>query len=94
MLFLVTHVHTPENCPAVKSEESGSKFVQSLSEEAALRERVKIVGSYIAPSEHSIWLVLEADSLQSVENFTFDSLATVGSNRIIPVMTIRQALGG
>jgi hypothetical protein len=94
MLLLVTHVHNPENCPGVKSEESGRKFVQSLSEEAALGKRVKIVGSYVAPSEHSIWLVLEAASLQSVKNFIFDSLATVGSSRIIPVMTIRQALGG
>lgn len=93
MLLLVSHTHTPERCPGVKSAESGKEFLKSISEEIASKEKVKIIGSYIAPTEHTIWLVLEADSLKSVENFTFESLANVGSNKITPVMTINQALG-
>jgi hypothetical protein len=69
MLLLVAHTHTPERCLGVKNVESGKEFLKSLSEEIASKEKVKIIGSYIAPTEHSIWLVLEADSLKSVEDF-------------------------
>jgi len=75
MLFLIHHAHSPERCPGVKGSEVGRKFLASISEEAAAKEGVKVIGSYIAPTEHMLLFVVDAKDLKSVEGFTFNTQA-------------------
>ncbi len=90
MLFLIRHTHTSEKCPGSKGAEVGKEFLKSLSEEEASKEGIKIIGSYIAPTEHMLLLVVDAENLRKVEGFTFDRLALVGKTKITPVLTIKE----
>ena len=61
MLFLITQEHTPESCP---KDVGGSKTLYN--EKAA---GVTVKGVYGAFSEHVIYYLVEADSLDAVHGF-------------------------
>ena len=61
MLFLITQEHTPESCP---KDTGGSKTLYN-----AKAEGVTVKGMYGAFSEHVIYYVVEADSLDAVHDF-------------------------
>ena len=61
MLFLITQEHTPESCP---KDTGGSKTLYN-SKAAGITVR----GMYGAFSEHVIYYVVEADSLDAVHDF-------------------------
>jgi hypothetical protein len=61
MLFLITQTHTPELCP---KQSGGSKTLYNASAEG-----VKLKAMYGAFSQHVIYYVVEADSLQAVHKF-------------------------
>lgn len=88
MLFVVTH--TPDRCPAVGGEAQARKFINSLSQKVAKKAGVKLLGSYIAPSEHTLFFIIEADRLSNIEQYTFNTLALTGSVRITPIMAVEE----
>ncbi|MBI2846547.1 MAG: hypothetical protein HYX82_01550 [Chloroflexi bacterium] len=62
MLFMVTQVHTPDRCPI--GEAGGSKV---LRDDKAKGVKVRAVfGAY---PQHTIWYVLEADTIGAVQDF-------------------------
>ena len=65
MLFHITHVHTPETCPYHKPEEARATFGKILS--GAEQAGVKLVGVWIDAPAHVAYLVVEADSVQKIE---------------------------
>ena len=91
MLFVVTHTHSAERCPAHEGKEAVKKYYQRLSPNAAKRADVRIVGAYTAPSEHTQFLILEADSYLSVTKF-LGGLQTIGTTDITPVSTVEERL--
>jgi len=84
MLFVAVHTHTPELCPS-DSPEMVKKTVDVVaSEKHAKKTGVKVLGSYIAPPEHVLFFILEADDYDNVIEF-FRPLMKIGTPRIIPV---------
>ena len=61
MLFHITQIHTPENCPM---GEGGSKVLYDPKIEG-----VKVRARYGAFSEHVIYYIVEADSLDAIRQF-------------------------
>ncbi|MFQ5796317.1 MAG: DUF3303 family protein [Candidatus Bipolaricaulia bacterium] len=61
MLFHITQTHTPETCP---KDEGGSKVLYDPNVEG-----VKLRAMYGAFSEHVIYYIVEADSLEAVHKF-------------------------
>ncbi len=61
MLFHITQTHTPENCPI---DAGGSKTLCD-----ANAEGVKLRAMYGAFSQHVIYHIVEADSLEAVHKF-------------------------
>lgn len=61
MLFLIAQEHTPESCP---KDVGGSKILYD-----AGAEGVTLRAMYGAFSEHVIYYVVEADSLEAVHRF-------------------------
>lgn len=61
MLFLITQVHTPENCP---KKTGGS---QALYDPNA--EGVKLKAMYGAFAQHVMYYIVEADSQQAIYKF-------------------------
>ncbi len=61
MLFHITQTHTPENCP---KDAGGSKTLCNPKAEG-----VKLRALYGAFSQHVIYYIVEADSLQAIHTF-------------------------
>lgn len=61
MLFHITQIHTPENCP---KDVGGSKTLYNPDVEG-----LKLRAMYGAFSHHVIYYIVEADSLQAVHEF-------------------------
>lgn len=61
MLFHITQTHNPENCP---KNEGGSKTLYDPKVEG-----VKLRAMYGAFSQHVIYYLVEADSLQAIHKF-------------------------
>ncbi len=61
MLFHITQIHTPETCP---KDEGGSKVLYDPNVEG-----VKLRAMYGAFSEHVIYYIVEADSLDVINEF-------------------------
>jgi len=62
MLFHITQVHTPEQCP--RDLPGG---IKNLSDEKA--EGCKVVATYGAYSQHVIYYIVEANAIEAVYKF-------------------------
>ena len=65
MLFHITHVHTPETCPYHNPEKARETFgkIMSNSEQVG----VKLVGAWVDAPAHTVYLVVDTDSVQKIE---------------------------
>ncbi len=61
MLFMVTQVHTPETCP---KDEGGADVLIDKNAQG-----VRVKGRWGAWSHHTIWYLVEADSLDVINRF-------------------------
>jgi len=87
MLFVAIHQHTPEMCPA----DNPAPIHQLASEEHISASGVKVLGSYIAPPEHTLFVLLEADDYAQVVRY-FRPIGKIGTLRIVPVLGLQEAL--
>jgi hypothetical protein len=65
MLFHITHVHTPETCPYHNPEKARDTFGKVLSNSEQLG--VKLHGAWVDAPAHTVYLVVETDSAQKIE---------------------------
>ena len=61
MLFMITQVHTPETCPI---DAGGSDVLIDKNAQG-----VTVKGRRGAWSQHTIWYLVEADSLDAIQSF-------------------------
>ncbi len=61
MLFHITQTHTPESCP---KDAGGSKVLYNPNVKG-----IKLKAMYGAFSEHMIYYIVEADSLDAIHKF-------------------------
>lgn len=61
MLFMITQVHTPETCP---KDEGGADTLIDRNVQG-----VVVHGRWGAWSQHTIWYLVEADSLDAIQRF-------------------------
>jgi len=88
MLFVVTHEHTPELCPA-----DDPAPVHKLADEGHIKESgVKVVGSYVAAPEHTFYLVLEAEDYAQVVRY-LRPMMKIGTPDIVPVQVLSDTVG-
>jgi hypothetical protein len=65
MLFHITHVHTPETCPYHNPEQARATFGKVLG--GAEELGVKLVGVWVDAPAHTIYIVVDTDSSQKIE---------------------------
>jgi hypothetical protein len=88
MLFVITHEHAPELCPADDPTQ-----VHKLTDENHIKESgVKVVGSYIASLEHTMYFVLEADDYGQVVRY-LRPIMKIGTPDVVPAQTLAKGLG-
>ncbi len=61
MLFMITQVHTPENC--TKDEGGADILIDKNAQD------VTVKGRWGAWTRHTIWYLVEADSFDAIQRF-------------------------
>ena len=68
------------------------KTVAVLAEDSHARNsKVKVLGSYISPPEHTLFFILEADSYDAIVDF-FEPGMKLGTPRIVPVSPLKAVV--
>ncbi len=67
-LYLVHHSHTDETCPA-KNPELVRIFAAHVNQANGDKYGVRILADFVNDPEHTVILVVEADSMDKVHNF-------------------------
>ena len=65
MLFHITHTHTPATCPYHDPEDMKATFGQIIANLEATG--VKAHGMYVDPPAHTIYMIVEADRAEQIE---------------------------
>ncbi len=91
MLFMHIHTHSCEQCMLDKPEE-GAKRASTMQAEAQ-KAGVKVLGTYVAAHEHTIYSIVEADDIQKLERVLVP-MTLRGNARLIPVVAPQQATAG
>ena len=76
VLFLIEQAHTPENCPI------GHGGFRSLHDSNV--PEVKVVATYGALMQHVVYLIVEADDIDNLNNFLRPGMKLC-TTRITPV---------
>ena len=76
-LYLVQHTHTAESCPT-KHPEMVRQLSSHVTQSNASKYGVKILADWVYDPEHTVILVLEADSPEKATNFVLPFL-NIGS---------------
>ena len=89
MLFVAHWTHTPENCPG-RSKEGATMLNEFWAKrDLAAQKGVKILSAYVAVTEHTYYITVQAKSYQSLLEF-FEPLAPTQIGAIHPVTTMDE----
>jgi hypothetical protein len=90
-VFVVRHQHPAERCPA-KDPQMGQMLLQHLSDSSAAKAGISINGEAVVNNEHTVYLILEADAQNRVEEF-MQPFAMAGSVDVYPASTCSDVVG-
>jgi uncharacterized protein with GYD domain len=90
MLFMYIHTHPLDKCVADKPQEM-KKMVAKAQEETK-KAGVKMVGAFVAPHEHTQWIIFDAPDIAILEKLLIP-MTVWGTAKLVPVITLEQALG-
>ncbi len=89
MLFVAHWTHTPENCPG-RSKEGATMLNEFWAKrDLAAKNGVKILSAYVAVTEHTYHITVQAKDYQSMLEF-FEPLAPTKIGGIHPVTTMDE----
>ena len=86
MLFMYIHTHTVENCMIDKPQETKKMMTQMRAE--AEKAGIKMTG-YVAPYEHSIYSIMEANDIVALEKL-LAPMTKWGDSSLIPIVSFEQ----
>jgi hypothetical protein len=87
MLFHMIHTHTVENCPARSLEQV--KPISAWWQAMKKTPGVKVLAGFVSPLDHTFYITVEADDYATLAR-ALGPLVSIGTGRIIPVMTLDQ----
>lgn len=67
-LFMIEHTHTEQTCPT-RNPDMVRALAGHVTDENAAKHGVKILADFVREADHSVVLVLEADSADKVATF-------------------------
>jgi len=89
MLYMYIHTHPLEKCLIEKPEEMKKMFAKS--QEGAKKAGIKMLGVYMAPHEHTMYVIFDTPDIVTLEKLLIPMTAW-GDAELIPVMTPEQGL--
>jgi hypothetical protein len=90
-LFVVRHQHAAENCPA-KDPQMGQMLLQHLSGPNAAKAGISINGEAVVNDEHTLYLIVDADTQKSVQEF-MSAFAMAGSVDVYAASSCSDVVG-
>lgn len=84
-LFVIRHQHDAQHCPA-RDPQSGADLLNHLSRPNVWRMGLQIRGEAVIQGEHTLYLIVEAESEERVQAF-MEPFARAGSVKIQPAAT-------
>jgi uncharacterized protein with GYD domain len=88
--YFVTHVHTPETCPA-KNPEMGQMLLTHLSRMNARKYGIDLQGEAVLDGKHTLNLIIEARDKDSIEKF-MQPFAMAGSVEITQASSCEEVV--
>ncbi len=82
MLFMYIHTHSPEKCVIDKPEQTAKMFADAQA--TAQKAGFKIVASYTAPHQHTMFVVIDANDIVALEK-ALVPMTLWGDAELIPV---------
>ena len=89
MLFVAHWTHTPENCPGRSTEGANMLNKFWANRDLAAKKGIKILSAYVAVTEHTYYITVQAKDYQSMLEF-FEPLAPTQTGWIHPVTTMDE----
>ena len=89
MLYMYIHTHPLEKCVIQKPEEA--KNMLAKAQEEANKAGIKMLGGYMAPHEHTMYMIFDAPDIVALEKLLIPMTAW-GDAELIPVMTFEQGM--
>jgi len=89
MLFMYIHTHPLEKCIADKPQDM--KTMVSQAQEATKKANIKMVGAYVAPHEHTEYIIFDAPDTVTLEKILIP-MTVWGTAKLVPVITLEQAV--
>jgi hypothetical protein len=83
LIFVAANTHTSDKCP-INNPDRIRYLQKVLSEEEAGKNNCKLINFLVSPTEHVGYIILEADSHESMMRF-MRSLMSLGETKIAPV---------
>lgn len=88
MLFMYIHTHSADRCLADKPEQVSQ--MTSQIQEATKQAGIKLLGTYVAAHEHTIYTIIETDDLAALEQ-ALTPMTVWGNARLIPVTSMQRS---
>ena len=92
MLFHVRLTHSPENCWARDENEGKASDLVERMEDAQESLDVNVHSAFVAPNEHTFYLLVEADAFENLTALLGPPLLQDHEADVVPVTTFGEAL--
>lgn len=92
MRFIVSLTHSAANCWARDEHEGKASQLTERLADAEDEHGVTVDGAYVAPNEHTFYLVLEAERFEAVTGLLGPPVLQDHTADIVPVTTIEGAM--
>lgn len=89
--FIATLTHSPESC-WTRTEHRGRarEWIASIDDRAD-EHGVELVGAYVTPTEHTFYVIVEADDYEDVTRFLGPPLLHDHEGHIAPILTLKES---
>ena len=91
MRFIATLTHSPGAC-WTRTEQKGKagEWIAGIDHRAA-EHGVELLGAYVTPTEHTFYIIVEADDYEDVTCFLGPPLLHDHDGHIAPILTLRES---
>lgn len=91
MLFIAILTHEPADCwTRPENRQKARTWIAGIDDRAA-EHGVDVRGAYVTPTEHTFYIVLEADSFEDVTGFLGSPLLEDHDGHVAPVLSLEGA---
>ena len=92
MHFIATLEHSADNCWAREEHADKPRELSATLDQRAEDHGVELHGSYMTPSEHKFYFILEADSFEAVTGFLGPPILQDHEGHVAPVLTFGEGV--